>query len=432
MIRADTLGELLDSAALLATQPIPQGARVAIVTNGGGPGIMCADGCQAAGLDVVELPDDLRDRLVKLVPEHAAVGNPVDMTAAAGARHYHAVIDALVEAGACDAIITLFVPALGTDPGEVANAIDTAAAAAGIPIASVIMGERPAASSERGGSGGAARFRLPEDAVRALVHAVEYRRWLSRPTGNVVAPTGCSPERADQIIASGIASGCGWLPVADILALLECYGIPCLRTEIATSAEDAVAIAAQLGGPVALKASAPGLVHKSDAGGVLLGLEGDEAVTAAAEQIRRSLAAAGYELDGLVVQQMAPTGTELLVGVVHDPSFGPVVACGAGGTTAELLGDVAVRITPLTDLDAWELLRSLRTFPVLDGYRGRPRLATAAVEDVLLRVSAMVDRHPEIAELDLNPLIVTGEGVCVTDARMRLQKPAPEKPIGAL
>ena len=149
-------------------------------------------------------------------------------------------------------------------------------------------------------------------------------------------------------------------------------------------------------------------------GGVILDLDGPDAVAAAAAEIRGSVATAGYELDGLIVQQMAPSGVELIVGVVHDPSFGPVVACGAGGTAAELLGDVGVRITPLTDVDASELVRSLRTFPLLDGYRGAPRLAVACVEDVLVRVSAMVDRHPEIAELDLNPLIVTQSGVSVS------------------
>jgi acyl-CoA synthetase (NDP forming) len=173
-------------------------------------------------------------------------------------------------------------------------------------------------------------------------------------------------------------------------------------------------------------------VHKSDAGGVLLGILGETAVRDAAERIRASVTRAGYELDGLVVQQMAQSGVELIVGVVNDPSFGPVVACGAGGTTAELIGDVAVRITPLTDLTAAEQVRSLRTFPLLDGYRGAPKLDVAGVEDVLLRVSAMVEAHPEIAELDLNPLTVSVDGVCVSDARVRVAPAALVPPLGAL
>jgi acyl-CoA synthetase (NDP forming) len=170
------------------------------------------------------------------------------------------------------------------------------------------------------------------------------------------------------------------------------------------------------------------LIHKSDAGGVRLGLANDESVRAAAEEIRADVARAGYELEGLVVQRMAVTGVELIVGVVNDHSFGPVLACGAGGTTAELTKDVSVRITPVSDLDARDMLRSLRSFPLLDGYRGAPPCDLQAIEDVLLRVSAMVEGHPEIAELDLNPLVASPEGVSVLDARVRVEE-APPPPI---
>src|SRR5262249_47819250 len=162
--------------------------------------------------------------------------------------------------------------------------------------------------------------------------------------------------------------------------------------------------AGRLGLPVALKAVAAGLLHKSDAGGVRLDLDTPEAVREAAAEIEAAVIAAGHEITGLVVQPMAPTGVEMIVGVVHDLRFGPVLACGAGGTTAELIKDVAVRITPVTDLDASEMLRSLKTFPLLDGYRGAPACDVGAIEDVLQRVSAMVRAHPEIAELDCNPL----------------------------
>lgn len=433
VIRVDTLGELLDTSALIGTQPLPAGGRVAIVTNGGGPGIMAADGCQAAGLEVVELPAEVRARLASIVPANAAVGNPVDMTAAATPEDYASVVGELIASRACDAIITLFVPALGSSGADVERAIDAAVAGGRLPVASVVMGARADADAGTApADGGAARFQLPEDAVRALAHAVEYARWLASPRGTVVEPSGCRTAEACEIVAAGVAGGAGWLPADETFELLRCYGIPCLRTELAADVQDAVRIAAEIAAPVALKASAPGLVHKSDVGGVLLGLEGAGAVRAAAETIRGAVAQAGFELDGYVVQEMAAAGVELIVGVVNDPSFGPVVACGAGGTTAELIGDVAVRITPLTDLDAAEQVRALRTFPLLDGYRGQPRLDVAGVEDVLLRVSAMVGRHPEIAELDLNPLTVSGDAVRVSDARIRLQPPALVPPLGAL
>jgi acyl-CoA synthetase (NDP forming) len=234
------------------------------------------------------------------------------------------------------------------------------------------------------------------------------------------------------LISRQLRCGPGWLAPASVNALLECYGLPVAPTRIVADADGAVAAAAELGMPVAVKASARGLLHKSDAGGVRIALGTPEAVRDAAAGIEASLAAAGHKLEGLIVQRMAPTGVELIVGVVHDPSFGPVLACGAGGTTAELIKDVAVRITPLTELDAREMPRSLRTFPLLDGYRGAARCNLQAVEDVLLRVSAMVETHPEIVELDCNPLIATPEGAVIVDARVRIDVAAPSPPMPSL
>jgi acyl-CoA synthetase (NDP forming) len=193
-----------------------------------------------------------------------------------------------------------------------------------------------------------------------------------------------------------------------------------------------VSAASELGVPVALKAIAAGLIHKTDAGAVALGLEDATAVRAGAHEIEAAVEKAGYPLGGLIVQPMAASGVELLVGVVHDESFGPVIACGAGGTSVELLRDVAVRITPLTDLDAREMLHSLRTFPLLDGYRGAPKCDVHALEDVLLRLSALVEAHPEVAELDGNPLVARPDGVLILDARVRVESVPHRRPLGAL
>jgi acyl-CoA synthetase (NDP forming) len=200
----------------------------------------------------------------------------------------------------------------------------------------------------------------------------------------------------------------------------------------AATPADAGRAAAELGGPVAVKAIAAGLVHKSDAGGVVVGVRGEAGAARAARRIAHAVEATGHQLDGFLVQRMAPEGAELLVGIVGDPDFGPVVACGAGGRAVELLGDVAVRLAPLGRRDAAELLRSLRTFPLLDGYRGLPPADLAAVEDVLLRVSALAAAHPEIAELDCNPLQAGREGALVLDARIRVTPPRPFRPFPAL
>ena len=428
VIRAETLGELLDTAALLGSQPLPRGGRVAILTNGGGPGIMCADACQAAGLDVVELSEELQQRLAQALSSSASLQNPIDTTATASAADFRRAIETLAEADACDVIITLFVPPLMTDPQEVATEIDAAAAGGGVPVASVFMSRELPTPSHAG----APRFALPEDAVRAVARAVEYATWRSRPAGTVADPEGLRPDEARLITTAALARGADWLEPAEVASLFACYGLPLVATEVVATPAEAATAAARLGRPVALKAVATGLVHKTDAGGVRLDLQGGEEVLSAATEIRDAVARAGHELEGLVVQPMAPAGVELLLGVVHDPSFGPVIVCGAGGTAAELIGDVAVRITPLTDLDAREMLSSLRTFPLLDGYRGAPRCDVAAIEDVLLRLSALVEGNPEIAELDANPLLASPEGALIVDARVRVKKAVPPRPIGAL
>ena len=251
----------------------------------------------------------------------------------------------------------------------------------------------------------------------------------ARPPGQIITPAGCRTDEAAAIISQALADGSSWLEPSRVAALLDCYGLPLVTSRIVADAKAAGDAARQLGGPVALKAIATGLLHKSDAGAVRLDLDGPDAVRGAAVEIEAAVARAGLTLDGLLVQPMAADGVEMIIGVVHDHSFGPVLACGAGGTSAELIKDVAVAITPVSDLDAGEMIRSLKTFPLLDGYRGAPRCDLAAIEDVLLRVSAMVQAHPEIAEMDCNPLIATPQGAVIVDARVRVEPAEPPPPV---
>lgn len=433
VIRTDTVHELFDVAAMLCAQPVPRGGRVAIVTNAGGPGILCADACQAAGLEVVELGAKVRRRLARFLDAQASLENPIDMIASAPAESYRHTIETLVDAGECDAILAIFVPPLVTEACDVAREIRAAGNGAGqVPIAAVFMTGEAMPIELGEGDRRVPGFEFPEDAARALGHATRYARWRERPAGRIVSPEGCRPAAAAAVIARGLARGAGWLDPTSVAELLECYGLPLIETVTARNAREAVAAAARFDGPVALKAVASGLVHKSDVGGVALGLSGPGAVRAGARRIRLALAAAGHRLEGLLVQPMAATDVELLMGVLTDESFGPVIACGAGGTRAELLGDVAVRITPLTDLDAHEMLRSLRTFPLLEGYRGSPACDVGALEDTLLRLSALVEAHPEVVELDANPVAAGPEGALILDARVRLAEPAPRRPQPSL
>ena len=433
VIRADRMHELFGVAALLSAQPIPRGDRVVIVTNGGGPGILCADACQASGVEIGELPVDVRAQLAEFLPTSAALGNPIDMIATASADDYRRTLQTLADADACDAIITIFVPALVASAAEVAAAIrDFARANREVTTASVFMvsgGIPVELSSDEVRVPG---YEFPEDAARAVALAARHGRWRTRDAGSVPDFVGLRSVEAAAIISKQLAGDDAWLSPASVAQLFDCFGLPLVTTRVVSDVEQAVAAAADLGVPVALKASAAGLIHKSDAGGVRLGIESADAVRTAAGEIEDAVARAGYRLDALVVQPMAPTGVELIVGVVHDHSFGPVLACGAGGTTAELVSDVSVRITPVTDLEAREMVHSLHTFPLLDGYRGAPRCDVAAIEDVLLRVSAMVEAHPEIVELDCNPLIAGPDGVVIVDARVRVETAAPQRPMPSL
>ena len=234
------------------------------------------------------------------------------------------------------------------------------------------------------------------------------------------------------IIANALGRGdAGWLTAEEVERLLDCYGLRTARSERATTPEEAGAIAARIGSPVAVKAVGPDIVHKTEMGAVTLGLAGPRATADAARAMAERLRVAGSTLDGFLVQEMVDQGVEMLVGVAHDPVFGPVVACSAGGTTVELVHDVAVRVTPISDLDASEMVRSLRTFPLLEGFRGAPKADVRALEEVILRLSALVDDHPSIAEMDCNPVMIMPRGAVIVDARARVQEPSPTKPLAA-
>jgi acyl-CoA synthetase (NDP forming) len=275
-------------------------------------------------------------------------------------------------------------------------------------------------------------FAFPEQAAIAMAHAARYGRWRERPSGAIPRFPDARPDEAAGIVAQALAENeGGWLTGPQVERLFACYGLHTVRSELVETPEEVADAAARAGGPVALKALGPALVHKTEMGAVALGLEEPVEAADAARAMAERIGAAGIELEGFVVQPMIEGGIEVLVGVAHDPMFGPVVACGAGGTTVELLRDVAVRVTPITDLDASEMVRSLRTFPLLEGFRGAPAVDVAALEDVILRVGALVDDHPGIAEMDCNPVMVLPHGAVIVDARVRVQEAPSVRPLAA-
>jgi acetate---CoA ligase (ADP-forming) len=433
VIRTDTLQEMFDVAALLSNQPPPTGNRVGIVTNAGGPGILCADACEADGLVIPPLADGVRSRLAEFLPPEASLTNPVDMIASASADDYERTIGAVAADPGIDALVVIFIPPMVTRPEDVALAIRRAVGGLPrpIPVLSVFMSAQGVPAALRGDGVQIPSYAFPENAARALARAVRYGQWRSRPAGKVPEFPDARPEEAAGVIATALAEGSRWLRPDEVAALLSCYGLPLAEWRLVETPDQAALAAEEIGGSVALKAVAPTLVHKTEAGAVRLSLQGPDEVRSAAAEMAAAVRAAGHDIQSFLVQRMVSQGVEMLVGVVHDPAFGPVVACGAGGTAVELLKDVAVRITPLSDLDAFEMIRSLATFPLLDGYRAAPRADVGAVEDLLLRVSALAEGHPEIAELDCNPVMALTEGAAIVDARVRVEALPPPRPLAA-
>jgi acyl-CoA synthetase (NDP forming) len=274
-------------------------------------------------------------------------------------------------------------------------------------------------------------YAFPEDAAEALARATTYGMWRTAPEGRTVSFPDARRHETAAVIAGALADGPRWLTPQESATVLSCYGIPAAESRFVTTPREAGLAAREIGGRVVLKAIAPDVVHKTEAGAVRLGLEGPTRTERAAKEMRAALEATGSTVTGFMVQAMVEPGVEMIVGVVHDPSFGPVVAVGAGGTAVELVKDVRVGITPLTDLDAAEMIRSLATFPLLTGFRGAPKADVAALEDVLLRVGALVDVHREISEMDLNPVVVHPQGAVTIDARIRVDVPPPQLAVAA-
>jgi acetyl coenzyme A synthetase (ADP forming)-like protein len=415
VIRTNTLEELFDVAALVARQPIPRGGRVAILTNAGGPGILAADACEANGLQIVPLSERTRVELRSFLPEAASVANPVDMLASAPPEHYRLALGALLADENVDSVLTIFIPPLVTDPDAVAAQIAAAAnGATDKPILGIFMrseGAPPGLTIPC--------YAFPESAAIALARVTAHGEWRRKPIGVIPALAGVSDDTAREIVETTLARGGGWLTSDETQRLMAAVGIRTAAVQLTTNVDAAVAAALAIGFPVAVKAVAPTILHKTERQAVRLDLRDAAAVRAAAVDFEERFRG---ELSGLLVQQMIAGGVEMLVGAVQDPTFGPVVVCGSGGVFVDLLGDSAFRIHPVTSDDAADMIRELKGARLLSGYRGAPAADETALRDVILRVSALLTICPEVMEIDLNPVKVLVRGASVVDARVRVER----------
>jgi acetyl coenzyme A synthetase (ADP forming)-like protein len=430
VIRVDTLEQLFDVANLLAHQPVPQGRRVGILTNAGGPGILAADACEGQGLHVAPLREETVSRLRSFLPPEAGLSNPVDMIATATAEQYGEALRVLLEDDSIDSVLAIFIPPLVTQAQEVAAAIrDCAVENKGRKtLVACFMSAKGAPPELAGGDCTVPSFAFPEAAALALAKASDHAEWRKRPRGSVVKFDVDYPG-ARRIVEDALRTADGervWLPTQESAGLLAAYGIATAELGTASTAAGAAALAERIGFPVALKVASRTITHKTDIGGVLLDLRSRRDVEQAFRTIESRIRELGIaaDIEGVTVQRMAPEGIEAIVGVTQDPLFGPLIMFGLGGTLVELLKDVEFRIHPLTDIDAREMVRSVKGYALLEGWRGSPPGDVAALEDLLLRLSYLVEEAPEIAEMDLNPVkvLVPGRGCVVVDTRILLRR----------
>jgi acetate---CoA ligase (ADP-forming) len=420
-VRARSVEELFDLARCLASQPLPRGRRLLVVTNGGGLGVIATDAARDAGLEVAALDSPVQARLRAALPSTASVANPVDLVGDADPARYANALHAIGPGASIDAALVIMTVQAATDAVGVARAIVGSIRGWSRPVvAALVGGDRVAPGIRTLEEAGVPCYPFPEPAVAAIAGmalvAERNRPEISAP--RPATPTAGARAARERLRAAGTAR----LGLAELTPLLAAYGIPVLAPRLVVSAEEAAAIAAQIGCAVALKIASPDISHKTDVGGVALGLTSPPEVarSAGAMLARVRQQRPDATIQGLVVQPMAPSGRELLLGAVHDAQFGPLVVVGFGGIYVEVLRDTAARLAPLSPAEALRMLDELRMAPLLRGVRGEPAVDRAALAETIARFGQLAADCPELVELELNPLVVHATGVVAVDARATL------------
>lgn len=433
VIRADTIDEMFDIASCLDLQPLPLGRRIAIVTNAGGPGILAVDACERAGLVVTEFSSETRARMASFLSPAASVANPVDMVASAGEDEYRQAVETALLSDDADALIVIHTPVDPAHSDSIVRGIRAgivAARAAGCqkPVQACLLtdGLRPAPLSL--GAERVPAYVFPENAARALAKVAAYAEWRRQPADPPLVRTSAPIEETRALCRQIIATrGETWLSNDELRRVLDSYGIPVTWPTFAPSPQSAVDAAAQIGLPVVAKMASSGVTHKTDVNGVRVDLRSADEVRAAFTDLSAAAATHHLAFDGVWLQPMVTGGVEMMVGLAHDPLFGPVIGFGRGGTDVEIERDVHFRLVPITGSDADALLLQTRARPHLLGARGRPAADLPALRDLLLRASQMADEVPEILEMDLNPVMAlpAGRGYAIVDARIKVATALP-------
>lgn len=425
VLRAASIEELFDVARALDRCPLPAGPRVAILTNAGGPAIMATDACVDEGLRMAELGESTRAALRAFLPPEASVANPVDMIASATPESYARALAALLADPGVDLALAINVTPLMSDPRAVLDAVAGARGGAPAkPVLAVMMADEAFYDAVKLRLELPPVYRFPEAAARAASMLHRYAAWRRRPADAAPRTFATDDDQVRRRLAR--AGEDGYLAPPDAFAVLEAYGVPVVPWRAVETAEQAAAAARELGFPVALKAVAPGLVHKTELGAVRVDLADGRAVADAADAMAARLARAGVTTSGFLVQAMARGGHEVIFGIATEPRFGPFLMFGLGGKYVEVFRDVLFGVTPLAPAEALEMVRGIRGVRLLEGVRGEPAADFAILAEVLERLGQLATRHPSIVELDVNPFLATPEraSACALDVRIRVAAPA--------
>jgi len=419
VLRVESIIDLFDYARAFAKQPLPRGNRVAIITNGGGPGIMATDASVRYGLQISQFSEATKAKLRAGLPKEASVNNPIDLIGDAQSDRYELALQALYDESV-DCGLVLLTPQAMVDLKKVAETIASVGPKPGKTILASILGLTditPAVDVLE--SSNIPHYTFPESAVRALAAMYEYQRWVERPRTQI-KHFDVDIGKAQNIIVTAKRAGLTNLPQDDALRILNTYGLPVIKTETASSKAEAVDAAKRIGYPVAMKIISPDVVHKIDVGGVKLDLNSDQDVSEAFDEILKNVNARvpGARIEGVLLQEYLTGGTETIIGIHRDPKFGPLLMFGLGGIYVEAYRDVSFRLAPIRELSADNMISQIRGSKILQGFRGQPAADTKAIAECIERLSQLSIDLPDVTELDVNPLVAFANGCKALDARV--------------
>ncbi len=434
VLRANTIEELFDIARALDRCPLPPGDRVAVLTNAGGPAIMATDACVNLGLTMAELAEETVAALGEFLPPEASLVNPVDMIASATAESYRRALEIVLRDPGVDMVMVINVSPLLTSPDDVLEAITAGAGTRGEsadssgedgkPVLAVMMATEDFYERIKLDPTHPPVFAFPEPAARTLRMLARYSAWRSQPHDEEPPRFDTDDEAVAELLAT---VDDGYLDPADAMRVLDHYGIPqagwrqvAVEDDLEAGVEAAVAAAGELGYPLVVKAVAPKLIHKSDVGAVVTGLEDEAELREALVGIASRMDGAGHDLSGFLLQEMVGGGREVIFGISTDPRFGPLLMFGLGGRYVEVFKDVRFGVTPLDAVEARQMIHGIRGVKLLEGVRGDEPVDFDLLQDVLLRLAQLAQRHPRVRELDVNPFLAAPEGGKAVDVRIRV------------